>query len=31
MDFYVHGDAAPDGRFNYVYNTIKIENKEKNK
>jgi hypothetical protein len=19
MDFYVHGDAAPDGRFNYVY------------
>lgn len=21
MDFYVHGDAAPDGRFNYVYTT----------
>jgi hypothetical protein len=19
MDFYIHGDAAPDGRFNYVY------------
>jgi len=25
MDFYIHGDAAPDGRFNYVYNTIKID------
>ena len=23
MDFYVHGDAAPDGRFNYVYNNFK--------
>jgi len=24
MDFYVHGDAAPDGRFNYVYSTTAI-------
>ena len=25
MDFYVNGDAAPDGRFNYIYNNIKIK------
>ncbi len=24
MDFYVHGDAAPDGRFNYAYSTTSI-------
>ncbi len=24
MDFYVNGDAAPDGRFNYIYNSNNI-------
>lgn len=26
MDFYVNGDAAPDGRFNYIYTTINTTN-----
>jgi hypothetical protein len=29
MDFYVNGDAAPDGRFNYIYSNIKINDLKK--